>query len=552
MSKLEDIVAFSDIQVTAYVQPQQGEAFELEITSISLRFEENQIPSAMLQIALGESPQQGGGTLVAKAHSRAQDLEQWDAVEVRIKLKGHQTPEKEWEKDGEFDIFRGYVRRPAYSMGTGTAGLMLELDHWLATLGATSKFSYMASVLSPAHFTKPVMVESFTGGQVCFDGDKVNYQSEAAQDVWGNTKKLFRYLAGKDRICAGELDVSGFSDITNAVALTALDQMDKGKVKVLKLAKDSPELAERVNGSIAYLATARETGNSYWETLLTMCNEYMFSVVPTVFTATCAPVLKTVKTPMLTISASEYDQISVNGLNSPVPIRAVGYYQLANTFTLDDSGRTQDDYLIDKNLVGFCDLADDVPNDDTSRRGQFLLLFTPSWMTNGSGCFEGYVPDNMPRRPVNCGANCRAGGEEPKDKSPNKKEKEVTEPNSPDRIGKALARTKLSDVVWGSRQGTVRGRLRFDIAPGSPIAVEIIGKNVPFYRSNGDNSKKLHAHVYRVEIDIDATQPSASTTLHLSHMRTEAENNRFGSIVRDQHPLYTDVWDGTSLLDGDA
>lgn len=557
MSKLEDIVAFSDIEIRAQAQPYKGSAFDVEVSAVSLRFAENGIPKAILKVTLGESPQQSGGIVTAKAHARAKDLERRDRITVRAKIKGHQTPKKLWEKGGEFIIFAGYLSRPAYTMGTSAASLILEVDHWLSDLATTHKLSYIMAAGSAAHCTRPVLCDSFTGGKVSFDGTKVTYAPEAPKNIWQTTKNLFSFLAAKDRMEAKiirDLDLNDVEFVQNTLALQALGLMDKGKTMALAISDDYEGLQERVREGLTSMIAARESGASFWETLLTLSKEFMFSVIPTIYTATCAPVIKTYSGQFSRgdyrfIEASEYDQIQVGGQVRALPIRGLGLYSSCVWFTLDTRGLSQQKYQSNPTLVGYWDIAKDHPGNAEVRAGQLMMMETPGWMKNAGAAFSPYTPANTPRyEAIRTMANSKAGGTPPEKEEPNVKEDRVTDKNDPKKIGNRLAQVMLSDITWRNRTGSINGRLRFDIAPGTPVVLEIVGKNVPYYRSGGDNT--LHAHVYQVDIDIDAIAPRASTTLHLSHMRTDAEEQDFKSIVVTEHPLYGQAWDGTSLLDG--
>lgn len=558
MSKLENTVAFSEITLTAHVEPVEGSPFDLEITSASFSFVENGIPRATLKLALGESPTADGGIKRAMAHKRAAQLEQRDKIAVIAKFKGHQSIDKKWEHNGEFTVFRGMLNRPAYSMGVGTAGLVLEVDHWLANLASTSALSYLAAPESAAHFTHPVTRESFTSGQqVGYDGAAMLYNVEAPDNLWGSIKDLFTYLAKQDRIDARDsITIHGSSglgtdDIKNTIAMFALELMDKGKTMNMAFKNADEGIRDRIRGSLADLLVTRTQGSSMWEVLLSLAKDFMFSVIPTIYSATCAPVLKTAAKSMLTIGADEYMELHSEGVVRALPIRSVALYQVAGVDTLDAGAISDKETACYNAMVGYYDLSLDKPEDLTIRQGQILQLYTPSWMSDVLTGFSKLTAENNPVfGPINALGNVRTGAAAPTNKSPNEVATEVFDKNNPERIGNRLAQSILGDVRWANRVGSIQGRLRFDIAPGSPVSIEIIGKNVPFYRTGGDNL--LHAHVYQVDIDIDASRPSASTTLHLSHMRTDAEQKRFSDLVMKEHPLYTNLWDGTGLLDGFA
>ena len=543
MSKLADIVAFSDIQVTARAKPYNGNPFDIEISSVSLTFTENGIPRAVLKIALGESPQPNGGVKTAKAHLYAQKLEQRDRITVTAKFKGHQVPEGEWDKGGEFELFEGYLSRPAYSMGTSAASLVLEVDHWLSDLATTDKLSYLSAASSTAHCTHPATTRSLSGALTAFDGTMNTYDSAAPDGVWQSIKRMFTLLANKDRMEVGKIVEMGINATelkTNALALGALNKMDNGLSMTMALQLDVGPVKSMFKQGLTTIVAARETGASYWETLLSLSRSYLFSVVPAIATASCVPVLKTATKVWRTIKASEYSQLQASGDTSSLPIRGLGLYSSSSWLTLDTSGFTKTTYDAKPKLIGYADIARESDSVYTAG-GQIVTEYAPGWTFTPGGAFARATPRNTPgSKPLRSCWNAKKGEEAPE-------EDEVDPNKGPDGLGDRLAQARLSDLLWAQRRGAINGRLRFDIAPGSPIAVEIIGKNVPYYH---DGSGNLYAHVYQVDITIDAVSQRASTTLRLSHMRTANEQKRFKSILTDTHPLYTNLWGGAGLLEG--
>lgn len=560
MSKVENTIAFSDISVYAEATPKSGSPFELEVSAFTMSFPENGIPRARLQLALGEAPQPGGGVRRAKAHLRAKDLERRAPITVYARFKGNQairrrngsTVREGWEQDGEFTLFIGYLSKPAYSMGVGAASLTLEVDHWLVDLAATCKLSYLVSPVSAANFTRPAVITSFSGGRAAYDGDTTLEEFEGYTDIWGTLQRIFRFATERDRIDAKEIEFGNTLAVKNEIAQRALDRMDRGKkTSIMGLNNSAAELMRNnVNRTLSAMALHKETGLTFWETLISIGRDFMFSVIPTIYTATCAPVLKASGQLLTTVRPSEYNQLSLGDNVQSLPIRTLGLYQISNWFTLLATSPTDPAYKIEKSLIGHWDFGRGAGADIDTREGQTMLLQTPPWMSYSS-TFPAVKAKSMPRNGMaRSMSNTKRAGQQADGPSPAEQAKQAYETSDPGSTGNQLARAKLNDVLWQDRRGTIQGRLRFDIAPGSPIKVEVVGKNAPYYSEDND----LYAHVYQVDVTIDATQPFAGTTLYLSHLRTEAEQTNFGDpengIVMDRHPLYNAVWDGTSLLDG--
>lgn len=111
-------------------------------------------------------------------------------------------------------------------------------------------------------------------------------------------------------------------------------------------------------------------------------------------------------------------------------------------------------------------------------------------------------------------------------------------------MGFRLAKAMYLDRAFAQREAAIVGKLRFDIAPGSCVALETIGGTVPFY--GGPGAPKMYGCVRAVGFTIDATNATASTTLHIQALRSEREKELQGTTITE-HPVFSDLWSGTYL-----
>jgi hypothetical protein len=95
------------------------------------------------------------------------------------------------------------------------------------------------------------------------------------------------------------------------------------------------------------------------------------------------------------------------------------------------------------------------------------------------------------------------------------------------------------------REGTVVGKLRFDIAPGTTVMVQAKGdKYLGEYSdelSSGVDTlaTNMYGFVAKVHISINAEQASATTAFELTNLRTEAENEQSnGRFSMSEHPFF--------------
>jgi hypothetical protein len=101
--------------------------------------------------------------------------------------------------------------------------------------------------------------------------------------------------------------------------------------------------------------------------------------------------------------------------------------------------------------------------------------------------------------------------------------------------------------VLGQRYGEIQGKLRFDIAPGSMIAIEVPPPPPPINPlSSGGEPNYMYASVTKVSYAINAEQHAAGTSIMLGNVRSEAENND-DRLTAVKPPLYQKPWYGGPL-----
>ena len=100
------------------------------------------------------------------------------------------------------------------------------------------------------------------------------------------------------------------------------------------------------------------------------------------------------------------------------------------------------------------------------------------------------------------------------------------------------------------RTGSVTGKLRFDISPGSTI---IIGTGDAGDISPGVDSfpRDLVGFVARVVTTINSENASANTTYELTHLRTleEDRTTEDGRISLEKHPFFEDTFAFAPLVE---
>jgi hypothetical protein len=94
------------------------------------------------------------------------------------------------------------------------------------------------------------------------------------------------------------------------------------------------------------------------------------------------------------------------------------------------------------------------------------------------------------------------------------------------------------------RFAVVQGKLRFDLAPGTNVAIR---NATPLFLDKDQLSPDGVASVIRVGIVMNAESGQAGTSFQLEHLRTAEENEDPRTSI-EAHPLYDQIFTGAPLL----
>jgi len=100
------------------------------------------------------------------------------------------------------------------------------------------------------------------------------------------------------------------------------------------------------------------------------------------------------------------------------------------------------------------------------------------------------------------------------------------------------------------RTGTVTGKLRFDISPGSTIIIS--ADNARAHAANVDVfPTSMVGFVARVTTTINSENASAATTYEMTHLRTLEEDltTKDGRISMESHPFFEDTFKLAPLVE---
>lgn len=521
----------------------------LDITRFSSQFALNSIPQATCSVALG--------AFVPKTDLASNLHYILPKISYKTKAVVYMTTTTGYEsvptglnisRDTLIDnkkivLFEGYTSGAGYRRSGSTVEYVISLEHWLSDLTASTVLSPDLAPGTPFNLFFPATGARETGT----DSAGAFNQTVAAQtiltqnataDLWqGGLRPYFAKLANLNALGSssqnylgigelGELANNVFRSTKNDLAISALDRfLAPGNSYYAALAlRDTDNTRETVTNIIESLQNTSETtfdGTTFWDNLIGQGSSLYFNIIPMINCAAVAPRLPNYRVAAINISAAEITSFDIS---TAMP-RFIGGVVLT-TSGGEMSGfnnlgaETQDAGFYQYFSTGMY---------FSGKPGTILMQRAPEWlrqpMQSNSEAIENdlILKQGGPRAPVNIRV----------------KQKAVAHM----KIADAYAKLSYANEILKFRNGTLSGKLRLDIAPGTLVKIETAGENV----IAGDGfSYPLFAHVDQVSISIDAVASQASTSFVLSSVRSEVENAD-NELVMDANPLYNTIWVGSPM-----
>lgn len=528
----------------------------LDLVSYQSNWELNGIPSCEIQVAVGRE----GKTLeVAAIHEYLREMEVLVPVEVYLLVELTGTdftylPDP-WPED-YFLAFDGYVVGASTSTGFGSARIGLSCTHWMSDLAFSSAVSRSSSPRNPGEFSFGAAFRGLAGagGQAFYSTTHPRSFITAAAiqtDLWGEgIAKWFDYLCRQDRFQVA-LTSTAAADKNNE-ALAALKRIegfaggdfeDYEYGTPLRLDLHSigaGQLSAGISMAINAVAAESIATTTLWDRLAgDLAGQYLFAVVCLIDRALVVPFTPGLRAYWREIDATEYDSIETV-FELPRPLRGVGLVGYTNSIAGGISAMNQNPPQPGAAASPLVGLGGYYENPDAHfRRGMTLIKYAPPWLSNITTCvFNGRVAADP--------AKVKSTAASPDGAVP---ASSTLHPLS--RFGQA--KTLWNDYArmlyvlerLKGRRMNLRGRLRFDIAPGSTVRV-VIDKE-KFVRQELGETEDLIGHVNRVTVTIDCEAMKAYTLFNLSHLRSDTENTQDATSTA-RHFLYEDVFTGAPLL----
>jgi hypothetical protein len=523
------------------------------VVGFSATFAVNEIPTAQCYVAVGRDVTDGASKAAA-AHTQLKSLltsPQMTEARVTFSPRGEYSPDgTPWPAADEAPaIFDGYVAGATVRKVSGKFVVVINLIHWLIDLACSSTLTAHGHASNPTQLNAAAVLDSLdttNAGQGIYVSSLAASQlvgDTVADDVWAAIKTVFCKLAGTETQPSGPAEQCAGTGTysVNDRALLALMRIEGPGSSCAVPYRDGVPLKLDLDGvgapgSLAAVQDAvadsigMETLETYGSTTFwdKMIRGYFplfgLAIVPMVDTAIVIADTPAYRGGVWRTIEDEEDSLDFAAATE-MPLRGVGVIAAWESETQAGVGEDGEDLP----LVGGCFVADSVEPGD----GVIQFVEAPDWlrMAFTSGAYAGEttgIPEDEPAR----AAGADAAGAEPAAATP--------EAFGDDLNGlyRRYAQTVYANSTLRGRSGTMPGKLRFDVAPGS--IVRIRARPEKFLAGDGEDAlaATLIGCTSRVTVALDAEGPAATTAFQFTHVRFEDPENTRDRTSVDGHPLF--------------
>jgi hypothetical protein len=523
-----------------------GHTFE-DIVSMSATFGLNSIPTATLTVAVGHDAR-SGRSKKATIHTARKSLKPRDKAVVTLTIAPTEGNTSKME-EGTFVIFDGMLAGIGYQRSHNNANFTIQLIHWLDDLNNSSALNgnwFPNAPYSMATNAAFYALELGEGGgaggdqwssvpAIDINGDHIN-KGQIESDLWGNViKPVF------EKIAQYPLP----NDKPNDAAIKALDRMPNGAPFNTPLRLDLEGLnANDIELSVRTALTKDSLDSfaytSFWGKLVgEYAAAFFFAVSPGIEHACVIPFFGGLKfedgaAGAKTIYGDEYSYANFNASLTQLLESVMVFWPSQSDPMLGTGGETQ-------SIDSFTFPVGEYPKGAAGEDKPGLKLFKdlPPWLANISPwpVYTGPTTGIKGKLPGDCLAPQTGESDPP----PNWLPPAQAADEMTDKVAERFAHHWYKTELLGQRYGELSGKLRFDIAPGSIVKIEMPTTEI-------ESDGFMVAAVTQVSYAINAERALAGTSFALSYLRTLEEDND-SLITHSFAPLYKEgtKWHGGPL-----
>lgn len=539
--------------------------FEFRVAQYTGTFALNEVPRATCTLAIGRKTD--GSNERAEIHKAAFQLKAMEKATVLWTPKGDFDENgNEWPNE-EAVLFSGYLAGFSYRKVKNQMHAVVQLVHWLSDLGFSSAAIRSAIPSNAMEGVFSAAIEQLTTGAGSSGKKPVNladYQlapvaGSLTRDLWTAIKDVFcgvatrdlTYNLGPDATC-----IAGVANEKNTEAQNALLLMEDGGAEGCTFEGDINGNSDKLSVPLAFdpqlpvtftKGVIRSLGQdlfksymytSFWDKLIgEFATKFMFAVVPLVgrsLVVPWQPGSREVWTKQL--KPNEYVFVDFNA-NLPRPLQSVNVVGSFPSSTMVPHFENPEQPQ-PQQIIGCYKPKDD----EESNRGVSHFVQAPQWLMEPimAGAYVGGTTGVKDQSPQPTATQPDATNSGPEDPGP-----EDLRTQSEALFDSYAQALYVRESARG-RMGSITGKLRFDIAPGSTVRLEQTAEQ--FVGAVFDElATPLVGHVIRMTVNINSESRQATTSYKLAFMRTEQENSddRFST---PKHPLYSDAFAGAPLI----
>ena len=551
--------------------------FIIELEAVGQRFEVakftsdfgiNDIPTATCVLAIGRNA--ANGVVEAKIHKHLDSLKEFVGVKVYFRAEGEWNRSYDWPS-GEFLIFEGKIQGIGFQKVSGKVELVAHLQHWLMDLNYGSAVNAGMHPSLPDPYTHEAVYDGLltagtaggvgVAGMARTSGGAVITADNVEDDLWGQVlKPLLCSLSQQPglRLDSTLTSIDCFDISQNvspsAAVLSALKRIEgvsansscssalscyTPKLSLMLGNSLSPgvrrAVSDAISEAIMNTAVSSFVRSTIWSKLIEYGEIFHFDIIPLANSAIVVPKTFGLRdTWCKRIAATDYATVALNA-KIDKPVRGVAVIGIGTPSATGIFSTT--------NLsIGGC-YTPDPPSED----GMIHIVRPPRWLesvpSSGASAARSTGIASTTRVPT---STTPATSMSPAITGSSSGVTRGMVVASTRAMYEAYAKAVYVQNVLRTRAGTLSGKLRFDIAPGS--VVEIEGTSDKFLAAGDQAAQRLVGTVIRVSVAINAEKSKAGTAFRIRDVRTESEN-RDDRTSSAEHPLYTTIFKGAPLVD---
>lgn len=511
-----------------------------DVVSVSASFALNTIPTATLLVAVGYNPVDNNKP--ATIHSLLPSLRQRQKVVVEITV----TPgggDTSRITAGTYKIFDGFLAGIGVQRSHNQFHYVLNLVHWLDDLNNSSMIAGNWFPGVPDDYTVAAAYDTAGASGV---GQNIAaaptipsfYFSDAniTGDLWEKSLKpaLQKIAEGAPAL------VPRTEELKNDAALAALARMPGTASNYTPLKFDTGANLQEAIWTYFNSTIKNSSGQtSFWGKLISeYCQQFLFAISPAVDWALPIPFCAGLrwKPGGKEIGIKDYSHANFNA-NMAQIIESVNIlYPLTTSNGIKyESGNPLPQRVAYYKPAAEWPRPQDIAGSDERKRGLRLFKTPPVWFAQlapgAAGGGLAAAEARMTSSPAQPAGGPPSGAQAI---------------NSNTNVIEKFAQQWFINEVLQQRYGEISGPLRFDVAPGSIVKIEL-----PPSSPDTRQSEYVVASVMSVSYVINSERAMAGTTFTLAHTKTKFENDATDIyFVADAPPLYPgSVWSGGPLAE---